>query len=454
MGTIYQRGRKLWVGFKDARGKWCYRSTGLEVGQEKEAEEVLKEIENQLELEKRRAPKQTSSRRRLTVSAYADQWLTRREGLGISDVENERGRLKHHVLADIGHLALADVRPRHIRDLVHRLRRQGDLAPRTVHKVYGVVRILFNDAVVDELIPSSPCVLRKRDLGPDEDQDPEWRAGAVFEREELELLISSPELPWDRRVVYALMGIADLRHGEMAGLRWRNYDPDMKPLGKLVVAHSYASRTKTKRPRMMPVHPTLAVVLDGWRDEGWEKMMGRAPGPDDLIAPRPPHHVARQKSRKSTSGMRDKNYSRRRMVDDLKALGMRHRRGHDLRRTFITLARQDGARPDLLEMVTHAPRGNIMNIYTSMPWEALCAEVAKLRVDPPVKDEAEAMQKAVGADLEPASVTTDLTTVLTTAPEGEAGSYGDKRGKPEIRLVEAPGVEPGSERLRPPRLHA
>jgi hypothetical protein len=152
--------------------------------------------------------------------------------------------------------------------------------------------------------------------------------------------------------------------------------------------------------------------------------------------------------------MRDKNYTRRRMVDDLKALEMRHRRGHDLRRTFITLARQDGARPDLLEMCTHAPRGNIMNLYTSMPWEALCAEVAKLQVDPPVKDEAEAMQKAVGADLEPASLTTNLTTVLTTVPEDEAGTGEKCRGKPEIRLVEAPGVEPGSERFRPPRLHA
>jgi hypothetical protein len=76
-----------------------------------------------------------------------------------------------------------------------------------------------------------------------------------------------------------------------------------------------------------------------------------------------------------------------------------------------------------------------MNLYTSMPWEALCAEVAKLQVDPPVKDEAEAMQKAVGADLEPASLTTNLTTVLTTVPEDEAGTGEKCRGKPEIRLV-------------------
>ena len=61
-------------------------------------------------------------------------------------------------------------------------------------------------------------------------------------------------------------------------------------------------------------------------------------------------------------------------------LGLRRRRGHDLRRTFITLAQVDGARRDLLEIVTHGPRGDIVSIYTTFPWPALCAEVAKLDV--------------------------------------------------------------------------
>ena len=65
---------------------------------------------------------------------------------------------------------------------------------------------------------------------------------------------------------------------------------------------------------------------------------------------------------------------------DLALLGFRHRRGHDLRRTFITLAQVDGARRDLLETITHGPRGNIINVYTTFPWPALCAEVAKLKI--------------------------------------------------------------------------
>ncbi len=67
--------------------------------------------------------------------------------------------------------------------------------------------------------------------------------------------------------------------------------------------------------------------------------------------------------------------------DDLVAIGLRNRRGHDLRRTFITLAQVDGARRDLLKVITHgAAADDIINLYTTFPWPALCAEVAKLAV--------------------------------------------------------------------------
>jgi hypothetical protein len=47
---------------------------------------------------------------------------------------------------------------------------------------------------------------------------------------------------------------------------------------------------------------------------------------------------------------------------------------------MISLALVDGARRDLLETVTHGARGDIMSVYTTAPWPALCAEVAKLQI--------------------------------------------------------------------------
>ena len=44
-------------------------------------------------------------------------------------------------------------------------------------------------------------------------------------------------------------------------------------------------------------------------------------------------------------------------------------------------AQVDGARRDLLETMSHGPRGDIVSIYTSFPWPALCAEIAKLKIE-------------------------------------------------------------------------
>jgi len=61
-------------------------------------------------------------------------------------------------------------------------------------------------------------------------------------------------------------------------------------------------------------------------------------------------------------------------------LGFRRRRAHDLRRTGISLARGDGALEGILKWGTHAPGRDVMSLYTSVEWEKLCAEVAKLKV--------------------------------------------------------------------------
>ncbi len=87
-------------------------------------------------------------------------------------------------------------------------------------------------------------------------------------------------------MLYGLAGLAGLRIGEVAGLRWRHYDAASEPLGRLVIAHSHdRETTKTGRIRQVPVHPTLAALLAGWKLRGWAELIGRHPLPDDLIIP-------------------------------------------------------------------------------------------------------------------------------------------------------------------------
>lgn len=379
MGSVYPKKGWLYLRFKDPTGKWRSKASGLPVGQERAARRMLAKIEDRIAAGDIYAGKDG-----VTVASYSKVWLQDRRKLGLADVGNDEARLRLHILPHIGALQIARVRPRHLIEMVRAWRTSGTLAPKTIHNCYSVVKALFRDAVIADLVEASPAILTRHHLGTSMDADPEWRATARYTRDELERLIGDPAIPWDRQVLYALQGLAALRHGEAAGLRWRHYEPDVKPLGRLVVATSYAKgRTKTNATRHMPVHPTLAAMLAQWKLHGWPEMMGRVPGSEDLVVPLPPQgkEVRRQRQNPRAGGMRSKSDSWKRLRRDLDALGLRHRRGHDLRRTMISLAQDDGASKDILRLATHGrPRREAIDDYTSLQWETICREVAKLQV--------------------------------------------------------------------------
>lgn len=379
MGSVYPRGRKLWIKFKGPDGTWTPVPTEFFVGQEDEARELLEEVEARIAAREELA---LGGGGPLTTERYVlSRWLTERRKQ-VADWKNDELWLRRYILPIIGDMPLDAVRVRHIKAIVKKAQDSGK-AQRTVRNVYSVCCALFRDAVEEELIRSSPCALSQKTLGQVVDKDPEWRATAIFSREELVTLISDPAVPEDRRVVYALAGLGALRHGCIAGLRWRHYQPDHEPLGRLIVVKSYDGRTKTRTPRHMPVHPTLAAMLAEWKLVGWPQMMGRTPGADDLVVPLPSDDAQRRTNNPGSERMRSRQYSWDRLTQvDLRALGLRNRRFHDLRRTMISLAITDGARKDLLKLCTHGPpKKEGIDAYITIGWEPLCKEISMLKVE-------------------------------------------------------------------------
>ena len=284
--------------------------------------------------------------------------------------------MRDHILPVIGGKALAEVQPKDINDVVQGMRSAGR-APRTVRNAYSDLSAMFRDAAVSGLIDvrDNPCILRSSHLGAVEDAKPGWRDGAVLSRMELRLLLTDPRIPSDRRVTYGLLGLAALRAGEMVALRWGDIRTG-KPLNRIMVTKSHHNdRTKTRAERRMPIHPALQSILEAWAVE-WPKEFGRPFTDDDLVVP---VTVSRSKGPRSEVGeMRGLNYLYKRWVGDLRKFDLRHRRIHDLRRTFISLARGDGAIWDILKWGTHAPPSGVGNLYTTFEWKALCVEVLKL----------------------------------------------------------------------------
>src|SRR5687767_2738010 len=113
MGSIYKRGKKLWLRFKGPDGKWTQSPSGFEVGQEQQAREALRRLEDRLAAnvefgEPEKGP--------VTLARYTQRWLEQRKGL-VADLRTDESRLRLHVLPYIGEMALEDIRPRHLVEL-------------------------------------------------------------------------------------------------------------------------------------------------------------------------------------------------------------------------------------------------------------------------------------------------------------------------------------------------
>ena len=377
MGSIFVRGSKLWLRYKTASGKWVNKASGLPVGQERRARTLLDKTERQIAAWIEAGATESDP---LTVARYCARWTEQRNTANKADDE---ARIRLHVLPLIGKMLLVDVRPRDIKSVVDQLisrMKKEELAPRTVRHIYGALHTMFEQAREDELIDANPCALKKGYLPKKRDKDPTFRPMAKFSHDEVERFISDERIADDQRVVYALLALTGMRFGELAAVQWLHYDTNLKPLGRLLVARSYDFKgkrvkgTKTERPREVPVHPTLAKVLAEWKLAGWQQLMGRAPKPEDLIVPASKQDLVHGLFRNPNE---ERKYFYKEVCD---LLEVRRRRIHDFRRTFISLARDDGAARDVIRWITHPPDADILDSYTTPAWSLLCQEVAKLKI--------------------------------------------------------------------------
>lgn len=375
----------------------------------------------------------------VTVAAYAKSWGDKRMN---KTADDDRARLRDHVIPHIGHMRMADVEPPVVRDLILKLTKLDAISPKTIHNVFGTLSTMFRSAVFEKLIPATPCVLLKGML-PARPR----KVKAIYEKADLRKLLTSEKIPLDRRVFYALAGLTGMRHGEVAGRRWRDWDPNTKPLGCLAVDTQYDDQPLKSpdgevRARRVPVHPTLAAILADWKTIGFVQRFGRAPRPEDYIVPSRRgvgYHRTVRRSLANLTETREATESSGRRLSDCEAAGVTPLTFHRLRDTCISLTRRDGARKDVFERVTHNASGDIVDGYTLFDWAPLCEATLALRFD--LVDSGEPSDESTAHD-------TDHETRETTVNHGENTS--DVGGVESASLSETALVSVSGGRVRVP----
>ncbi|WP_418058471.1 tyrosine-type recombinase/integrase [Pimelobacter simplex] len=265
--------------------------------------------------------------------------------------------LLRHYLSRWDHLAISDIAREDVRRLIEDLRRPrknkpNGLSQETEDKVFTVARQVFDYAVEERFIETSPASgKRRRRIQTDDGNTGVARA---LTAEKAESIIS--HLPEGRYRLFGLVAYwTAFRPGELAGLRVRNIDRlrNQIQVDETVEAlrtglQPGVPKTKRSRWRVVPVPKDVMTAL-------WSYIEDRNLTPDDyLFAANGPYFVY-------------KMFERRQWQKACKAAGYEHDspRFYDLRHTRITMWVHQGVPPHVvMAWAGHSNIKTTMNVYT------------------------------------------------------------------------------------------
>ena len=271
----------------------------------------------------------------VTLTQYVKRWEAQQAVGRRCNVQREVRQLRPHVLPALGRCRMNSITPPDVLRICwacyepdeQARKANHKLGEKSVHNLKGVLSSVLSLAVFEGLIDRNPCAQIPRGKLP--------RIGKqkrpLYDRDEALTLMTDPRVPLDRRQFHTIQGLTGLRVGEVAGLRWRDYDGAAKPVGALHVRCQYEDQPlKTAsgadiKARVVPAHPELAKVLSRGRLQGFTSFDGRLPTEDDFIV-------------SDRRNMRTRNHSQVTKAPDVDcaAVEIEDRGPHGFRRFFIT----------------------------------------------------------------------------------------------------------------------
>jgi integrase len=293
----------------------------------------------------------------LTVASYAPQFLGTRDNR-----KKNHDKYLMRLALEIewfAQLPIADVRPKHVIQLIRELKAQR--APKTITNTISLLTVMFRWAIIDEhRAPPNPAEGLPRGL-----LSRTFRRTKPYEAREVNALLAL-------RGIHGMLAHLALytggRPGEVCGRRWRDYDPKAKPLGGLHISTQWQDQPlKTDdadktRPRTIPVHDELAKCLREWWEHGYRETYGVDPTQDGFIIP----------SRNDVTRALTRSGALQLWHQACEIANIDPRELRATRNTFVTFARRGSPREDTIESFTHNSAGKMIDRYCTWLWSPRC----------------------------------------------------------------------------------
>jgi integrase len=205
---------------------------------------------------------------KLTLAAYAAQWLPRRQATGIGLKASTAAGYRRYIETDIvpsrlGEMLLTEVRRSHIGSFAADLTAAGRGAV-TVRRILAVLTTIMTSAVRDELIAANPALGADKPALPDD-------TVRVWEIEDVQHFLQRCQ---HHRLgpLFEIAILTGLRRGELTGLRWSDVD---LAAGKVTIRRTRVSvrgqvleqtTTKTRAGmRTVPLSDMAIGALLSWQ---------------------------------------------------------------------------------------------------------------------------------------------------------------------------------------------
>ncbi len=241
------------------------------------------------------------------------------------------GHARNYIVPAFGDYGLGSIRPADVRDWVVALQEHG-LSPGTVRAVYASFSRIMKQALIDGLIPKSPC------LGIALPKDEIQREMHYLEPRQIETL--AKELPERYRALIFTAAYTGLRWGEIAALKVKNVDLIK---GTIRVTEALAEVNGHLKEGPTKTGATRTVALPTFLRQMLSEHLAKYPSKGYVFTSSHGHPLR-------------KNFYRRDYVPAAARAGLPNGlRFHDLRHTCAALLIANGAHPkEIQERLGHS----------------------------------------------------------------------------------------------------